>query len=363
MPRYANPLASPYPTDPAWGMAADSLATALFGDPEMRQQQQLHRARMEELAAQAERARAAAGYDTRRTETVTEQNARLFGDGPGSVAQVFADPQQRLAVQLHPEGLTLEQINKGQAGGYLNDLIRSRLPAPSGVAGAMVNAPQPTIINPDQPGYVDDGGGIVVETRKAPPAPPPPIDEQTLRLIGALQGDMPSETTAYTPEFSLKRQGNELGSAEKRSRIAADASVQGDRIRAGATVRSAQISAGATTYGQRLTDRRERGLGTFGPGRGDGQPKRRALTQADNNALRSEIVAQLPVLGKLTGPSANVNTLVLRRASDLLASGEAASPAEAVQRALQDQGVTYDTERNVVRFKNVAPGSDPLGIR
>lgn len=352
MPRYANPFNSPYPTDPAWGEIGSSLAGALFGDPELRAQQELRRAQLEEMAAQAQRARAAATYDTAKTRGVEGQNEVIYGEGPTSLSRVISEPLYLAAARAHPEGLTPQGVNTMQAGVYLNNLIKPRLPAQQSPLVAAVAPPA----GEGTPGYVDDGGGIVVESNKpAPPPQMPVLDEQTLRLIGALQGDMPSETTAYTPEYGDSRQRRELASNEKRTKITADASVAGDRIRAGATVRSAQIGAGATINGQRLTDQRERGLGAFGPGRPASAAGARRLSSADTKDLRAELDNQFPIGTKLQGNDANIKTIVLRRASDLLASGEANSATEAIQRALQDHGVSYDPDRNVVKFRNNVP--------
>jgi len=83
MPRTYNPFAaSPYPTDPAWGQIGSSLATALFGDPELQAQAQLRRAQMEQLAASA-------AYDRSRT---TGQD--LTNSGLTSLQEAMMHPER-----------------------------------------------------------------------------------------------------------------------------------------------------------------------------------------------------------------------------------------------------------------------------
>lgn len=53
MARYANPFSSPYPTNPAIAAMGTNLATALFGDPDLRAQAQLRRAQQQEAVAAA----------------------------------------------------------------------------------------------------------------------------------------------------------------------------------------------------------------------------------------------------------------------------------------------------------------------
>lgn len=339
MPRTFNPFANDaYPTDPAWGQIGNNLATALFGNPELAAQMQLRKAQMEEMAAQAERARAGAALDTEKTRGERGQNDTVFGNGPSSLSSVISDPALVAVARANPSGFNATQFNVGTAGSLVRSLLANRMPAAApvtavpqvgGLSGAVIGGPQ--IANPNQPVRVDDEGGIVVETRKTPPpvVRQPPLDEQTLRLISMLQGDMPTETTALTPEYGDLRQTRELGSQEKRTRMTADASMYGDRVRAGATVRSAQIGAGATMAGQRLTDSRERGLGTFGPGAGDtgGKPAPRFQPSQLGN-MDAEIKAQMPRLPD------DLQTKVRVRAVEL--AQRSGNPAAAVQQALSE---------------------------
>ena len=83
MARTYNPFAAnPYPTDPAWGQIGSSLATALFGDPELQAQAQLRRAQMEQLAASA-------AYDRSRT---TGQD--LTNSGLTSLQEAMLHPER-----------------------------------------------------------------------------------------------------------------------------------------------------------------------------------------------------------------------------------------------------------------------------
>lgn len=94
MPRYANPYPNgPYPTDATFGIAAESIARALFGDPQARAEQ-------EQQQAQMDRIKAATGYDLSRTEGVDIQNRASRGL-PGIFAQILA-PQQQPQIQAPP---------------------------------------------------------------------------------------------------------------------------------------------------------------------------------------------------------------------------------------------------------------------
>lgn len=67
MPRYANPAYSRYGVDPAWAQLGGTLATALFGDPGARAEQERQQAEMDRVAAATE-------YDRERTMGVRFQN-------------------------------------------------------------------------------------------------------------------------------------------------------------------------------------------------------------------------------------------------------------------------------------------------
>jgi len=375
MPRYANPLASPYPTDPAFGAAADSLATALFGDPELRARVQLRRAQMEEMAAQAERARAGAAYDTERTRGVRGQNDVVLGEGPGSLARVITDPLFLAASRAHPEGLTLEGVNNMRYGSYLKQLIDQRLPPPqqSPLADAVTQPPEGRAGEYDPTSNVITVGG----DKPAPPPELPPLNEDTLRLIGALGGKMPSENTAYTTGFSLQRQGNELGNKIAIENIQSRDRRYAANSSAGAAMYGDRLQFKATTRGQNMTDSRERGLGTFGPNAGGNKPVGseggKFLNKSDTDNLRGEVNAQLPFTVDNSN-AAGLREAVTNRASQLLTSGQARSVIEAVTRAKQELNVKYIPAEEGGYFgasrgagfswnKNANPDADPLGIR
>lgn len=80
MPRFQNPFyAQRYPTDPAYAIMGQSLGRALFGDPELAQEQAQAQALIDARAAQAERDRAAAGYDVERTTGARIGNTAMEG--------------------------------------------------------------------------------------------------------------------------------------------------------------------------------------------------------------------------------------------------------------------------------------------
>jgi len=67
MPRYANPAYGRYPVDPAFAQLGGTLATALFGDPEARAQQERQQAEMDQLASET-------AYNNERTTGLRFQN-------------------------------------------------------------------------------------------------------------------------------------------------------------------------------------------------------------------------------------------------------------------------------------------------
>jgi hypothetical protein len=353
MPRYENPLASPYPTDPAWGATAQSLATAIFGDPEARAQVQYRRAQMERAQAEAERARAAAGLDTEKTVMVRGRNGVIFGNGPDSLSKILTDPVARSAAQANPDDYNQQQANEGSAGGYLRQLIAPRMPqqqpTQNGLADAMgAGAGEiPTTYDPNEQ-------VIQVSHAKAPPPPElPALDENTLRLIGLLGGHMSNENTALTSEYGDARQRRDLNNKVTLENIQSGDRRFGDRLQYNATTRGQNLDYDAKTRGQNLDYKAT----TRGQDLENGRVKsgERKVTAADTKDLRTELDSQFPAAANLKGNDVNVKTIVLRRASDLLSSGQARSATEAVQRALQDHGVSYDPDRNVVTFRKSVP--------
>jgi hypothetical protein len=94
------------------------------------------------------------------------------------------------------------------------------------------------------------------------------------------------------------------------------------------SIRGQDIQAATTRRGQDMQDRRSGAGG-------------KSLSAADTNSIYAEIGAQLPFTQKNPNASA-LNTALARRASDLLAAGQVRSVTEAVQRATQELGVSYD---------------------
>lgn len=283
MNRVPSPFASPYPTDPSWGMIGSSLATALFGDPEMAAKAKLQR-------AQTEQAAASAGYDRARTTQTEDVTAARRGWA--------TNPQIRsdlAAVMMgNPEDVTLEQYAKGNAGMEFLDAARRGIPGPSvaqptGLAGAVTGM----IGNPTE--ETDDEITVTAPTpvRAALQPKGPLISEDVARLLGAVLGMEPDDRTAYTTAQGDAYQGRELRSEEERNRYTADSRLTGDRYQAdrsaGASMYNARLDYDAAVRGQNITDSRERGLGSFGKG-SPNKPKFVPPTQMDD--VDNEILRQ-----------------------------------------------------------------------
>ena len=108
MARYQNPFAvgERYPTDPAWAQLGGNLATALFGDPEMRAQAALRK-------AQTDEALATAAYNTSRTagQDIQNRGALRIEGNPLSTA-ITRPPVATPAAPVMP---TLPSVNYGAA--------------------------------------------------------------------------------------------------------------------------------------------------------------------------------------------------------------------------------------------------------
>jgi hypothetical protein len=92
MARYENPFAaSPYPTDPAWASIGGSLATALFGDPQLARQKRLTDAEVAAHLAAAEESQRHAGLYGAQTEGVGIKNKALLSL-PEVLSQFGAPP-------------------------------------------------------------------------------------------------------------------------------------------------------------------------------------------------------------------------------------------------------------------------------
>lgn len=170
MPRAPNIYnTSPYPVDPAFSVIGQNLATALFGDPEMAAQADARR-------AQVERERAAAGYDIERTRGERDINDARMGWSslglPGMIARG------------NPGDFTPEAYNKGMAG---LQLLRE-----AGVAIPGMDAAPPSDVG-SVAGLFGPGAPAAPEA-----APRPAMTETQARLLGAILGNAPTVTTAYT---------------------------------------------------------------------------------------------------------------------------------------------------------------------
>lgn len=108
---------SPYPTDPAFNTLAGALSRAMFGDPQAREDAFQREAQVEALRAQAERARAAAGYDDARTSGVNYQN-----ESARSLVELL---KSGFGQTVSPTDIG---SNAPQSGGGLADVISNLMP-------------------------------------------------------------------------------------------------------------------------------------------------------------------------------------------------------------------------------------------
>ena len=185
MPRVPNIYnSSPYPIDPAFSVIGQNLATALFGDPEMAAQSQLRRAQME-------REQAAAGFDVERTRGVRDVNDARVGWSSLGLPGIIA--------RGNPDDFTPEAFNKGMAG--LQFLREAGVAIPG-----MDTAP---------PSDVGSVAGLFGPGTPAAPeaAPQPAMTETQARLLGAILGNAPTVTTAYT-----ETQGDDYQAADLKNK-------------------------------------------------------------------------------------------------------------------------------------------------
>lgn len=196
MPRIANP----YYTDPTYGVIAQNLGTALFGNPQLAAQAKLQRSQMNNFDAQAEEARAHGGlYDAQGREVTARVTARnglpaLFGEKLGAIGQA------------NPDDFTPEAVYKYEAAA---PLLAAGTPAVPGVTPAV-----PVVM---------------------------PTENQS-RLLGAVLGLAPNENTAYTVEQGTAHQRADLDSKEGIAKY-------GDDTRLKGTIYSADSRASTSRYG------------------------------------------------------------------------------------------------------------------
>jgi hypothetical protein len=154
MPRYANPFQSPYPN--AGGVAMQSiganLATALFGDPDLRAQAQLRRAQQDQALASADydRARTAGEYQgqgglrqagERLMSLFQPTNSPSFTPPPpvGAPGGNIAAPQIAVTPQSANDHLA-------PMSGDPSDLVRSIFPQARITSGARTQAEQDALV-------------------------------------------------------------------------------------------------------------------------------------------------------------------------------------------------------------------------
>jgi hypothetical protein len=178
---------NPYPVDPAFAMIGQNLGTALFGNPEMAAQAKLRR-------AQAEAQAAAAGYDTERTRGERDINdARVAWSNlgvPGAIARG------------NPGDFTPNAYVEGMAG---LEFLRAAGVAVPGMEAAPAS---------DVGSMTGLFGGSPAE---AAPAVQPALTETQARLLGAILGNAPTVTTAYT-----EAQGDDYQAADLANKFKAN---------------------------------------------------------------------------------------------------------------------------------------------
>lgn len=279
MPRAPNIYnTSPYPVDPAFSVIGQNLATALFGDPEMAAQADARR-------AQVERERAAAGYDIERTRGERDINDARMGWSslglPGMIARG------------NPGDFTPEAYNKGMAG---LQLLRE-----AGVAIPGMDAAPPSDVG-SVAGLFGPGAPAAPEA-----APPPAMTETQARLLGAILGNAPTVTTAYT-----EAQGDDYQAADLKNKFdmnEADnrTSIQmnrEDNIAATGRIRLRGAGGGGAPPGPKPDK----------PEKAPAPPKVRDVSKAALDAIAARIAALRPDL-KAAGPAAF--NAALRRGTEI----------------------------------------------
>jgi hypothetical protein len=190
---------NPYPVDPAFALIGQNLGTALFGDPEMAAQAKLRR-------AQAEAQAATAGYDIERTRgerNINDARERWSMFGPSGA--IF---------QGNPGDATPEALARGLAGLELLAAAGAQVPGvmPQSSVGMVAGIP---------------GLGESADTVAAPP--PRVIDETSARLLGAILGNAPTVTTAYTEKQGDDYQAAGLENQFKMNEADNQTSIQNNR--------------------------------------------------------------------------------------------------------------------------------------
>lgn len=237
MPRIANP----YYTDPTYGVIAQNLGTALFGDPRAAAAAKLQRAQMNNFDAQADEARAHGGlYDAQGREVTAKVDAR------GRLSSIFGEKLGAIG-QANPDDFTPEAVYKYEAAA---PLLAAGTPAVPGVTPAV-----PVVM---------------------------PTENQS-RLLGAVLGLAPNENTAYTVEQGTAHQRADLDSKEGIAKYGDDARLKG-------TIYSADSSAGSSRYATNVgaaTARRGQDLTHSRSGPGGTAPVKgiSTLVKAQNEAV------------------------------------------------------------------------------
>lgn len=208
--------------DDALGAAlGQTLGRALFGDPEMRRQLAEHQAKLEQMGAQTEQARAHAGLYTKQGEGVGIQN-----DASRSLPALIERLAQPPAPAAPADPLAPLAEAPTRAGGYYpspTEAMRVGLPAVI-AAMAQMNGDK---VDPRQ--IVGSLGAYMGD------------DEMARRALVA-QGHTPGERFAITPERADDIRGQEFG-ADYRKAVDVENIESGDR-RYGVNVRSSDTRRG-----------------------------------------------------------------------------------------------------------------------
>lgn len=147
MARYQNPFyaSGPYPTDPSWGAAGQSLATALFGDPAAAREKREAEAKLEALQAETEADRARGGYYGAQTRG---ENQKF--EGREGLASVIANMLAASSASPPPSpGAGAGEDWGGRLAATLAEPSRRELGSTAIVPGNLDLSTRPVVQNPD----------------------------------------------------------------------------------------------------------------------------------------------------------------------------------------------------------------------
>lgn len=149
MARYENPFsAGPYPTNPLFGSLGQSLATALFGDPQLARQKQLTDAEVEAHRATAEAERQHAGYYGAQTRG-ENQRIDALTSLPDVLARYFSPPDQAPSAPAYSPSPDAGGDRLGGLASVLAEPARQEAATTALVPGNIDLNNRPVVRNPD----------------------------------------------------------------------------------------------------------------------------------------------------------------------------------------------------------------------